>query len=276
VEVRDEVPKVWEGDGLVRKGYVVRARYAHLRLSVVQGVCGCRQRDCGGASALAAKAATSTIPIVFANGSDPVALGLVASINEPGGNVTGITWFGSGLDAKRVEVMRDLLPDVAVIGFLVNSANPSAMVQVANAQAAIAMNGRKAEILSGRTETEITASFTKIARDRIGALVVALDPFLLNRRDQLLELASTYKVPTIYGLRDYTVAGGLISYGNSLTEGYRLAGQYVARVLAGATPRDMPVIRATRFELVINLRTAKALGVNVPPALLAWADEVIE
>jgi putative ABC transport system substrate-binding protein len=152
------------------------------------------------------------------------------------------------LEGKGIELLRDLLPDVTVIGFLVNSANPSAEVQVANAQAAAAMVGRKVAVLSGRSEAEIADSFAKIAQERIGALAIALDPFLLNRRDQLLKLAPTYKVPTIYGLREYTTAGGLLSYGNSLTEGYRLAGQYVARVLAGTAPRDMPVAQATRIE----------------------------
>jgi putative tryptophan/tyrosine transport system substrate-binding protein len=230
----------------------------------------------GGASALAAKAATAVIPIVFANGSDPVGLGLVASMNRPGANVTGVSWFGSALEAKRLEFLHELVPQAAKIGFLVNLSNPNGDFQVREVKAAADAVGKQVQALNASTNDEIVAAFAMIAQQRIGALQVAIDPFLLNRRDQLVALAARHAVPAIYALRDYVVAGGHASYGNSLVDGYRQAGVYTSRILQGAKPADLPVIRPTKFELVINLKTAKALRIEVPPSLLALADEVIE
>jgi putative ABC transport system substrate-binding protein len=230
----------------------------------------------GGASALAAKAATAVIPIVFANGSDPVGLGLVASMNRPGANVTGVSWFGAALEAKRLEFLHELVPQAAKIGFLVNLSNPNGEFQAREVKAAADAVGKQVQALNASTNDEIVAAFAMIAQQRIGALQVAIDPFLLNRRDQLVALAARHAVPAIYALRDYVVAGGFASYGNSLVDGYRQAGVYTSRILQGAKPADLPVIRPTKFELVINLKTAKALRIEVPPSLLALADEAIE
>jgi ABC-type uncharacterized transport system substrate-binding protein len=230
----------------------------------------------GGASALAAKAATATIPIVFANGSDPVRLGLVGSISRPGANVTGVSWFGSALDAKRLELLDELVPNITNIGFLVNLSNPSGEFQAREIKAAASVVGKQVQVLGASTDTEIVMAFATIVRQRLGALQVALDPFLLNRKDQLVAQAARHKVPTIYGARDFVVTGGLMSYGNDLVDSYRKAGMYVIRILKGTKPADLPVMQPTKFELVINLGTTKALGLAIPSTLLALADEVIE
>jgi putative tryptophan/tyrosine transport system substrate-binding protein len=230
----------------------------------------------GGASAVAAKAATPTIPTVFANGSDPVGLGLVASINRPEANVTGVSLFGATLEAKRLEFLYKLVPDVTKIGFVVNLSNPNGGLQAGEVKAAANSVGKQVEILPASSDEEIAAAFAAVLQHSIGAVQVGIDPFLLNRKHQLVALAARHAVPTIYAVRDFVVAGGLISYGTSLVDAYRQAAVYVGRILKGAKPADLPVLQPTRFELVINLTTAKTLGLAVPPALLVAADEVIE
>jgi len=230
----------------------------------------------GGASALAAKAATATIPIVFANGSDPIRLGLVASMNRPGANVTGVSWFGAALEAKRLEVLYELVPNITKIAFLVNLSNPNGEFQAREVKTAAGIVGKQVAVLGASTDNEIDKAFAAVVEQGVGALQVAIDPFLLNRRDQLVALAGRHALPTIYALRDFVAIGGLMSYGNSLVDGYRQAGVYTARILKGAKAADLPVMQPTKFELVINLKTAKTLGLEVPPTLLIRADELIE
>ena len=197
-------------------------------------------------------------------------------MNRPGANVTGVSWFGSALDAKRVEFLHELVPKAAKIGFLVNLSNPSGEFQAREVKAAADTVGKQLEVLGASTEDEIVAAFAMIAQRGVGALQVALDPFLLNRRDQLVALAARHAVPAIYGVRDFVVAGGLASYGNSVVEAYRQAGIYVGQILKGAKPADLPVVQPTKFEMVINLKTARALGLTIPQTLQVAADEVIE
>jgi putative tryptophan/tyrosine transport system substrate-binding protein len=230
----------------------------------------------GGASALAAKAVTPTIPIVFANGSDPIGLGLVASINRPGANVTGVSFFGLALEAKRLEFLSKLVPDVMKIGFVVNLRNPSGALQAREVKAAADVLGKQLEVLPASADDEIAAAFAIVTQHSIGAVQVGIDPFLLNRKHQLIAQAARRAVPTIYPNREFAEAGGLISYGTSLVDAYRQAAGYVSRILKGEKPTDLPVLQPTRFELMINLKTAKALGLTVPQSLLVAADEVIE
>jgi putative tryptophan/tyrosine transport system substrate-binding protein len=230
----------------------------------------------GGASALAAKAATTRIPIVFVNGSDPVGLRLVESINRPGANVTGVSLFGANLEAKRLEVLNELVPSVTKLGVLINLSNPNGELQAREVVAAASLMGKRVRVLNGNTDVAIAAAFAAVVEERLGGLHVAIDPFLLNRRDQLVALAARHAVPTIYALRDYVLSGGLASYGTDLVDGFRQAGVYVGRILRGVKPADLPVLQPTKFELLINLKTAKALGLDVPTTLLARADEVIE
>jgi putative tryptophan/tyrosine transport system substrate-binding protein len=212
-------------------------------------------------SARAAKAATTTIPIVFANGSDPVSIGLVASMNRPGGNATGVSYFTSTLGPKRLELLRELVPQATTIAFLVKAARSV---------------GQRIIVVSASNEKEIDAAFESVAGERAGALLVNVDAFFLSRRDQLVELAARYRVPASYNNGEYVKVGGLMSYGDNRTDSYRQVGVYAARVLKGEKPADLPVMQPTKFELFINLKTAKALGLEVPPLLLARADEVIE
>jgi putative tryptophan/tyrosine transport system substrate-binding protein len=228
----------------------------------------------GTPSALAAKNATSTIPIVFSVG-DPVERGLVASFTRPDGNLTGVSSLDE-LTAKRVELLSDLVPQASVIALLVNSSNPTAERQTIDVQEAARTRGLQLHVLKAATESEIDAAFATLVQLRAGALVVPSDAFLNSRRDQLLALASRHAVPAISDWREFAVAGGLISYGASLTSLYRQVGIYAGKILKGAKPADLPVEQPTRFELVINLKTAKALGLTVPQSLLARADEVIE
>ncbi len=227
-------------------------------------------------SALVAKNATSTIPIVFPGISDPVAAGLVASLARPGGNLTGFSPFQIELMPKRLELLTELVPQARVIALLVDPNDPRTEGLVRDLQEAARIKGVQLVILKAGSEGEIDAAFASFVQLDAGALVVGPNPVFFSRREQLLALASRHDVPAIYPWRELAAAGGLISYGTSATAGYRLAGMYAGKILKGANPADLPVQRPTTFELVVNLKTAKALGLTVPPAILARADEVIE
>jgi putative ABC transport system substrate-binding protein len=224
----------------------------------------------------AAKGATSTIPIVFVGGSDLVAAGLVVSLARPGGNLTGISIMGDELPLKRFELLSELVPQARVIGLLVNPNNASSERTVREVQEAARAKGVQLPILKGGVEDEIEAAFVSLAEMHANALVVASDPFFATRREQLAALASRHSIPAIYEWRAFADAGGLISYGPSLLGTWRQVGAYTGRILAGTKPADLPVQQPTTFELVINLKTAKALGLTVPQSMLARADEVIE
>jgi putative ABC transport system substrate-binding protein len=228
------------------------------------------------ASALAAKDATSTIPIVFVNGSDPVEIGLVVSFARPGGNLTGVSIMTGELMLKRLELLSELVPQAQVIALLVNPNNASNERMMKLVQEAGPVKGVQVRVLKAGTESDIDVAFTSLIQLQASALLVGSDPFLFSQREQLVALAARYAVPAIYEWREFAAAGGLISYGTSLADMYRQAGTYVGRILSGAKPTDLPVQRPTRFELVVNLKTADALGLTVPPSILARADEVIE
>jgi putative ABC transport system substrate-binding protein len=230
----------------------------------------------GTLSTFAAKAATSTVPIVFVTGTDPVQLGLVGSLNQPGGNVTGNTVLRHDLSAKRLEMLHELLPGTASVGFLEDPRNPTAELETRELLAASRALGVKIQMLHVATEGEIDSAFASLVQARTGALLVPDEIFFNDRITQLVALAARYAVPTLYSIREFPLAGGLMSYGISRAETYRLIGLQVARILEGQKPADLPVMQSTKIELVINLKTAKALGVTIPPSLLARADEVIE
>jgi len=230
----------------------------------------------GSVSALAAKAATSTIPIVFTTGGDPVAIGLVASLNRPGGNATGVAVLATALAAKRLEIMSELAPKMSNIGFLVNPNNASAAAEISDVEAAARAIGKQVVILRASTEREIEMASAALVRQRVEGLMIAADTFFEGRSNQIVELAAQQAMPAIYPTRQFVTAGGLMSYGSSITDGYRQVGLYAGRILKGDKPADLPVMQATKFELVINLGIAKALPLQVPDKLLALADEVIE
>ena len=230
----------------------------------------------GPPSALAAKEATSTIPIVFSAVSDPVRLGLVPSLNRPGGNVTGMSLLNAELVAKTAQLLKEAVPAAAVIAFLVNPSGPSAEIFVKEAPATARALGIQISVLNASTEQDLDEAFASLGKLGAGGLVVPAEPFLDSQRGRIVSLAAQRGVPMIANLREYVVAGGLMSYGPSLPDLYRRAGIYVGRVLKGEKPADLPVMQPTEFDLVINLKTAKALGLDVPATLLARADEVIE
>ena len=227
-------------------------------------------------SALAAKSATSTIPIVFRSGADPVGDGLVASLARPGGNLTGVSVLADELTDKRLELLSELVPRAEVIALLMNPNNATAERVIRDVQEAARTKGLQLHVLKAASESEIDTAFTSLVQLHAGALVVGADPFLSSRREQLVALASRHAVPSSYAWREFADAGGLISYGPSLKAAYRQVGIYVGKVLKGAKPAEMPVQQPTSFELVINLKTAKALGIDVPATLRAQADEIIE
>ena len=229
----------------------------------------------GNNSALVAKTTTSTIPIVFTSSDNPVERGLVASINRPGGNVTGVSWFDAELGPKRLGLLHELVPNVTIVALLINPNNPESVRQPAELQEAVRAIGLQLVVLTATNAGDIEAAFMAMVQNRVGALLVGSDPFFVNLREQIVALAAQHAIPTLAG-REVAGANGLMSYGSSLADAYRRAGIQTARILKGAKPSDLPVDQATKFELIINLKTAKALGLDVPPTLLARADEVIE
>jgi len=230
----------------------------------------------GEPAARAAKAATATIPVVATFAADPVAGGLIAGLNRPGGNVTGVSNLASTLEPKRLGLLRNLVPRAATFGVLLNPNNPTVTGQLRDLQEAARTLGLQLHVLHASTDGEIDTAFESIAQHRIPALVVTADPFLNTHRDKLAALAARHGVPAMYSFRDYAVAGGLMSYGIDLSDNYRQIGVYVGRILKGAKPADLPVVQPTKFEFVINLKTAKALGLEIPSGLLSIVDEAIE
>jgi putative tryptophan/tyrosine transport system substrate-binding protein len=227
-------------------------------------------------AAAAAKAATATIPIVFLGAGDPVRVGLVTSLNRPGGNVTGMTSLGVELGPKRLELMRELVPQAAVIGILTNPTGITSLGNMTDVQAAARSVGQEIIILNASSVDEIDAAFTTAAERRFGGLLIDVSGFFIARRDQIVALAARHAIPANYSSRDFVEVGGLMSYGQDFSESNRQAGVYVGRIVKGERPADLPVLQPAKFEFVINLRTAKALSLTVPPTLLARADEVIE
>jgi putative tryptophan/tyrosine transport system substrate-binding protein len=230
----------------------------------------------GDASARAAKEATATIPIVFAMGSDPVKAGLVSSFNRPGGNVTGSVVMTVTLEPKRLELLHEIVPGVDLFGAIVNPTYPAAADQLRDLEAAVPKFGRRLLVAEASNDDELTKGFALIMRSGVGALLVTSDPFFDTRRRRIIEFAAQSKLPAIYQFREYAYEGGLISYGPSITDAYRQVGVYTARILKGEKPVDLPVLQPTKFDFVVNLKTAKILGLELPPTLVARADEVIE
>jgi putative ABC transport system substrate-binding protein len=230
----------------------------------------------GEPSPLAAKAATTTIPIVCTLGGDPVATGLVASLSRPGGNITGTTIMAVEMGSKRLDIARQLVPGTTAVAMLINPRFPTASAEAREVQDAARSFGIHINLLNASTESEIDAAFATIVEQGSGALIIGTDPFLLGQRDQLVRLAAHHMVPTIYFLREFVEAGGLLSYGPNIANGYRQAGVYTGLILNGANPAVLPIVRPTQFLLYLNIKTAKTLGLQIPPLLLALADEVIE
>jgi putative ABC transport system substrate-binding protein len=230
----------------------------------------------GGSAVQAAKAATTTLPIVFLTAGDPVLEGYVASLNRPGGNLTGVSWFGALVAGKALSLLREIVPNASTVALLANPKLPEAARTERDAQEAARTLGHQLRVLHASSPDEITAAFINLARQPVGALLVGGDPFFTSRRQQIVALAARDAIPTMYANREFVVEGGLMGYGNDIADEYRRAGLYAARILKGEKPSDLPVDQATRFEFVVNLKTAKTLGLEIPPMLLARADEVIE
>jgi len=244
------------------------ADLVHLRVAVIVAT--------GLPSALAAKAATTSIPIVFNVAADPVQLGLVVSLNRPGGNLTGFNAFVGEFGAKGLALLHELVPSTATIGFLENPNNPTFALTTRDVMAAAPAIGLKVQILQASTDREIDTAFVNLVQARTGALLIGVDAFFNSRIEQIIAIAARHAIPAMYSLREFVVAGGLMSYGVSLIEQYRQVGLYAGRILKGERPAELPVMQATKIELIINLKTAKTLGLEVPDRLLALADEVIE
>ena len=230
----------------------------------------------GPPSALAAKKATSSIPIIFSAADDPVGLGLVTSLSRPGGNVTGMSLFNSELGAKRLALLHELVPSAGIVAYLTNPANPSVRLEVNAVQEAAKVTGIDLRIIEASTDQEIEAAFARLAELHVGAVIVAGEPFFDSRRAAIVGLAAKYSIPASYSWRENVAMGGLLSYGTIINDSYRNSGVYCGRILKGEKPADLPVMRPTKFEMTINLKTAKALGLIVPLALLTGADEVVE
>ena len=230
----------------------------------------------GPPAVLAAKAATQTIPIVFVTGADPLKFGFVASFNNPGGNVTGIWLVLTALAEKRLQLLHDVLPKAQLVGLLVNPASPVAEPQKREAEAAARALGVKLTVLSAAAESDFDQVFTDLAQQRADALFVSADPFFFSKRERLVALAAQHAIPTIYELREFAEAGGLMSYGTVISDGYYKGGNYIGQILKGTKPADLPVEQVNKFEMIINQKTAKTLSLTVPPSLLALADEVSE
>jgi putative ABC transport system substrate-binding protein len=230
----------------------------------------------GDPPAFAAKAASTTIPIVFMVGRDPVELGLVASLSRPGGNATGINLLISEIESKRIELMRQLAPTSSVFAVFVNPKNADAVVQLNVVQSAAHALNQRIKVYNASSQLELEKAFGSFKQDDIGGFILVADPFFVNRRDEIISSAAQGRIPAVYFLREFAESGGLASYGTSLAEAYRQAGIYAGKILNGSKPTDLPVVQSTKFDLVINLKTAKALGLTVPSSLLATADEVIE
>jgi len=230
----------------------------------------------GPPAALAAKAATSTIPVVFTTGDNPVQTGLVTSLSRPGGNVTGVNVLYTDLESKKLGLLRDVVPQVGLVAALVNQTRPVATSQTAELQAAAQKFGQRIQIINVATEQDLEPAFASMVQLKVGALLQGADPFFNTVRDQIVSLAARHAIPAIYEPRAFVAAGGLMSSGTNLADAYRQAGVYTGRILKGEKPADMPVVQATKFELVLNLKTAKALSLNIPSGLLTIADEIIE
>ena len=228
------------------------------------------------ASARAAQRASSTVPVVFTIGGDPVRFGLIKALNRPGGHVTGILFNQNVLGAKRIELLREIAPNVSRVALLMNPANSNVKVEQMDAEAGAKKLGLETITLNARNAREIDAAFEQLLRAKADAFITATDPILLDRREQIVSFAQRHKLPAMYFVRQFAAVGGLMSYGPSISWMYRQAGEYVGQILKGSNPAEMPVLQPTQFELVINLKTAQALGLTVPPSLLATADEVIE
>jgi ABC-type uncharacterized transport system substrate-binding protein len=228
------------------------------------------------AAVLAAKAATATIPIIFTTGGDPVKVGLVPSLNRPGGNITGISFLANETGSKRLELLREMVPSATSVGLLANPFNPNAAAEITDVLKAARVLGRQIQVVNASSEHEIDTAFATFVQQRVNAIIVDADAFFLARRDQLAALAARHALPAIYSLPEQAAAGGLMSYGASQEDAYRQVGVYTGRILKGEKPADLPVMLPTKFEFVINLKTAKALGIEVPPGLSARADKVIE